>query len=83
MRYVFKATRFDPNKEDGIWFDSNQYTLESAKAQFKHFKKKDQNGFSYTGYVYEGIEYRNYIYLGLYEDNKMPTNNEEYLKSIN
>lgn len=39
MKHVFKATKLGWAKEkEGIWFDSEQYSEETAKAEFKPFK---------------------------------------------
>lgn len=79
MRHVFIATRMGYGISEGIWFDSNLYTKEEAIAQFEPIQDFNANGYPYTRYIYDGIDYRNFEYLGEYEDDKMPTNNREYV----
>lgn len=73
MRHVFRATRIGWNgKQDGVWFDADQYTQEEAEAQFKPFQGVTQQGYPYTGYEYDGVRYHDFYYLGLYDDDDMP-----------
>ena len=81
MRHVFKATKIGWDEEqEGVWFDSNQYTKEEA--EFKPYQGTTQRGYPYTGYEYDGQKYHHYTYLGEYEDDKMPRNDYEYLRSL-
>lgn len=81
MRHVFRATRIGWNgKQDGVWFDADQYTREEAEAQFKPFQGVTQQGYPYTGYEYDGVRYHDFYYLGLYDDDDMPQNNEDFIK---
>ena len=83
MRHVFRATKIGWAKEaECIWFDSDYYTKEEAEAEFKPYEGTTQQGYPYTGYEYDGQKYHDYMYLGEYEDDEMPRNNEEYIKSL-
>lgn len=83
MRHVFRAKKIGWDEEqEGVWFDSAQYTKEEAEAQFKPFQGVTRNGYPYTGYEYDGQKYHDYLYLGEYEDDKMPRNNDEYIESL-
>ena len=80
MRHVFKATRlgWDSEKE-GVWFDSDQYTAEEARAEFKPYLGTTQRGYPYTGYEFDGIKYYSVEYVGEYEDDKMPRNDADVI----
>ena len=78
MKHLFLATKIGWAKEqEGIWFDSYQYTREEAEAQIKPYQSIDQRGFPYTGYEYDGEKYYDYKYLGEFPDNEMPKNDHE------
>lgn len=83
MRHVFRAKRLGYGKEtDGIWFDSEDYTLEEAIAEFKPYEGTTLRGYPYTGYEYDGVKYHDFMYLGEYEDDDMPRNNADYLERL-
>lgn len=83
MRHVFRATKLGwDGEQEGIWFDSDVFTAEEAKAEFKPYSGRTQKGYPYTGYEYDGQKYYDVTYLGEYEDDKMPRNNEEYIDSL-
>lgn len=83
MKHLFKATKLGWGKEkEGIWFDSDQYTEEEARAQFKPFEGVSQKGYAYTGYEYDGQKYHDYTYLGEFEDDKLPKNDIELLDAL-
>ena len=83
MRHVFRATKMGWEQEqEVIWFDSDRYTREEAEAQFKPFQGISQRGHAYTGYEYGGQKYYDVMYLGEYENDKMPRNNDDYLDSL-
>lgn len=73
MRHVFKATKlgWDEVKE-GVWFDSDRYSLEEAKAEFKPFEGTTMQGYPYTGYEYDGQKYHDVTYMGEFEDDELP-----------
>ena len=80
MRHVFRATKIGWDREqEGIWFDSAQYTREEAETQFILFQGVTQRGYPYTGYEYDGQKYRDFLYLGEFEDDEMPRNNDDYI----
>lgn len=82
-RHVFRATKLGWDREqEGIWFDSDDYSEGEAKAEFKEYKGITQRGFPYTGYEYDGQKYHDVKYLGEYEEEEMPRNNEEYVDSL-
>lgn len=73
MRHVFKATKIGWEKEqEGIWFDSSDYTKEEAAAEFKPYEGTTQRGYPYTGYERDGQKYHDVTYLGEFEDDQMP-----------
>lgn len=78
MKHLFKATKigWEENK-DGVWFDSDDYTEEEAKAEFKPYEGTTQRGYSYTGFEFDGQKYHDVTYLGEFEDDKMPHNDSE------
>ncbi len=83
MRHVFRATKLGWNSEqEGVWFDAEVYSKEEAEKEFKKYKGITQKGFPYTGYEYDGQKYHDILYLGLFEDDKMPRNNNEYIDSL-
>ncbi len=83
MRHVFRATKIGWNEEqEGIWFDSDQYTKEEAESEFKPYTGTTQKGYSYTGYEYDGEKYHDVTYLGEYEDDDMPKDNADYIDRL-
>ena len=83
MRHLFRATRIGWGKvQDGVWFDSASYSKEEAAAQFIPFQGETINGYPYTGYEYDGVKYHHFDYLGEFEDDSMPTNDEEFYESL-
>lgn len=83
MRHVFRATKlgWDSEKE-GIWFDADEYTEEEARAEIKTYNGITQKGYPYTGYEFDGQKYHDVTYLGEYEDDEMPRNDQEYIESL-
>ncbi|WP_454924558.1 hypothetical protein [Actinomyces gerencseriae] len=80
MRHVFRATKFGWDREqDGIWFDSSEYTEHEARAQFSTYQAMTKDGYPYTGYEFEGEKYHDVTYVGEYEDDEMPTNNDDVI----
>ena len=83
MRHVFRATKLGWEKEqEGIWFDADYYSESEAKAAFKPYQGTTQRGYPYTGYEYDGQKYHDVTYLGKFDDDKMPRNNTEFIKSL-
>lgn len=83
MRHVFKATKLGwDSEQEGVWFDADQYSLEEAKAQFKEYQGITQKGYWYTGYEYDGQKYHDVTYVGDYEDDKMPRNDNDVLSAL-
>ena len=83
MRHVFRATKLGwKHEQEGVWFDSDDFSKEEAEAEFKPFESTTQRGYPYTGYEYDGQKYHDYKYLGEFEDDKMPRNDEEYIDSL-
>ena len=78
MKHLFKATKMGWAKEkEAIWFDSDFFTAEEARAQFKEFKGTTDRGYPYTGYEYDGQKYHDIHYLGEFEDDELPRNDIE------
>lgn len=83
MRHVFKATKIGWDEEkEGVWFDSDHYTKEEAEAAFKPYQGTTQRGYPYTGYEYDGQKYHDVTYLGEFEDDEMPRNDDDWFKSL-
>lgn len=73
MKHVFKATRMGwQGEKEGIWFDAEVFSKESAQEQFQPFQGMTEEGYDYTGYEYDGIKYHDVTYLGEFEDDKLP-----------
>lgn len=64
-------------KESGLTLLT--YTKDEAKAQFQPYTGTTMEGYPYTGYEYDGQKYHDVTYLGEFEDDKMPRNNNEYI----
>ena len=80
MKHVFKATKLGWEKEkEGIWFDSDDYTAQEVRDEFKPYEGTTQRGYSYTGYEYDGQKYHDVTYLGEFEDDEVPHNDLELL----
>ena len=46
MRHVFRATKMGwASEKEGVWFDSDQYTEEEARAEFKPYQGITRNGY--------------------------------------
>lgn len=83
MKHVFKATKIGWGKEkEAIWFDSEKYTAEEARKEFKTFEGTTQRGYPYTGHEYDGQRYHDIAYLGEFEDEEIPHNNTEFLNIL-
>lgn len=83
MRHVFRATRMGWNREqDIVWFDTDQYTEEQARAEFKSFQDTTQKGYLYTGYEYDGVKYHDFTYLGEFENDQMPQNTNDCIEAL-
>ena len=78
MKHLFKATQLGwEGKKEGIWFDTDFYSKKEAKAQFKPYKGVNQKGYEYTGYEFDGQKYYDVQYLGKFEDDKLPRNDDD------
>lgn len=81
MKHLFKATKIGWSKEqEGVFFDTEDYTEEEAKAQFQPYQGVTQRGYDYTGYEYDGQKYHDVTYLGEFEDDELPKNDSELWK---
>lgn len=80
MKHLFKATKMGwANEKEGIWFDSDEYTAEDAKQEFKEYQGITNRGYPYTGYEYDRQKYHDITYLGEFEDDELPHNDSELL----
>lgn len=80
MRHVFRGTKLGWAKEqEGIWFDSDEYTREEAEAQFEPYAGTTQDGYPYTGYEFDGQKYHDVTYVGEFDDDNMPHCNSDLL----
>lgn len=78
MKHLFKATKLGwAQEQEGIWFDSDTYSEEEAKAQIKEYQGITQNGYPYTGYEFDEQKYYDVTYLGEFEDDELPQNDVE------
>ena len=51
MRHVFRCTKIGWDQEqEGVWFDADQYSKESAEARFIPQQGVTQRGYPYTYY---------------------------------
>ena len=73
MKHLFRATKLGwAQEQEGVWFDTNEYTKEEAKSQFNRYEGTTQKGYPYTGFEYDGQKYHDVTYLGEFEDDKLP-----------
>nr|WP_314460690.1 hypothetical protein [uncultured Clostridium sp.] len=72
--HVISAKKFGYDKGyDYIAFPADQYTRESAMAQFTPVTKetlKNNHWYSYTAYEYDGRTYYSFQYSGLTDENE-------------
>ena len=80
MRHLFRITKQGYSGEtEVVWFDADHYSKEEAEEQFVEFEDYTQNGYPYKGYEYQGERLYEVFYMGLFEDDEMPHNTEEYV----
>ncbi len=80
MKHLFKATKLGwASEKEGEWLDSQYYSKEEARAQFKPYKGVTQKGYEYTGYEYDGQKYHDVQYLGEFANNKLPKNDNDLI----
>lgn len=80
MKHVFKAKQMGwDGITEGVWFDSDHYTADEAKAEFTPFHGTTQRGYPYTGYEYDGQKYHDVTYLGEFEDDEIPHDDGELI----
>ena len=83
MKHVFRATRLGwAEEKDAIWFDSDYYSKEEAEANLKPYDGITQGGYPYTEYEYDGQKYHDYMYLGEFEDDETPRNDEDFIHTL-
>lgn len=76
MRHVFRADVKDQDGVwDGIWFETDEYTRDSAEALFK--RRDDGNGFDYYGESYSDV-----AYLGVFRDDQMPQTDSDCVQAL-
>lgn len=81
MKHIFKATKLGWEQEkEAIWFDSDVYSEEEAKAEIHKYHGTTLMGYPYTGYEYDGQKYHDVTYLGEFEDDEVPHNDSELLE---
>jgi hypothetical protein len=80
MKHLFKATKMGWAKEkEGVWFDSDDFTVEEAKQEFKEYQGTTDRGYPYTGYEYDGQKYHDVTYLGEFKDDELPHSDTDLL----
>lgn len=78
MKHLFKAKKLGwKEEEEGVWFDASKFTKKQAEAQFKPYKGITDRGYPYTGYEFDGQKYHDYKYIGKFEDDKLPKNDND------
>lgn len=81
MKHVFKAQKLGWEKEkEGVWFDADKYTVEEARAQFEpHHREvlKNNHWVDSTEYRFDGQTYHKVSYVGTFEDDNLPTCDED------
>lgn len=76
MRHVFRADVKDQDGVwDGVWFETDEYTRDSAKALFK--RRDDGDGFDYYGESYSDV-----AYLGVFRDDQMPQTDSDCVQAL-
>lgn len=83
MKHLFRAKKMGWEEEqEGVWFDSDDYTKEEAEQEFKEYHAISQKGYPYTGYEFDGVKYHDVTYLGEFEDEELPHNDSELIRAI-
>lgn len=83
MKHVFRAKKMGWDEEqEFVWFDANLYTKDEAEAAFRRYEASNKRGYGYTYYVYDGTKYYSYAYVGLYEDDKLPRNDQDIIDHL-
>lgn len=83
MKHVFRAKKMGWDEEqEFVWFDASLYTKAEAEAAFKPYEATNKRGYGYTYYVYDGIKYYSYAYVGLFEDNNLPRNDQDIIDNL-
>ena len=78
MKHLFKATRLGwERQQEAVWFDSSKYSREEAISQFKKEQVCSKRGYQYTRFEYDGQKYYDVTYLGEFDDDKLPRNDDE------
>ena len=82
-KHLFRATKLGWAKErEGIWFDSSEYTKEEAESEFKCYDGTTQDGYPYQGYEFDGQKYHDVTYLGEFEDDDLPKNDNDLFSRL-
>lgn len=63
-------------------FDADKYSKEEAEEAFVPYEGTTQNEYPYTGYEFEGEKLYDVTYLGEFEENKLPHNNDEFIEYL-
>ncbi len=80
MKHLFRGTVMGfEKKQEGIYFDADNYSQKEADEQFKRYRGVNSRGYGYTGFEFDGQKYHDVAYLGLFEDDKLPHNNNELM----
>lgn len=83
MKHIFKATKMGWTKEkECVWFNSDVFTAEEAKQEFKEYQGTTDRGYPYTGYEYDGQKYHDVAYLGEFQDDELPHNDTDLLDHL-
>ena len=76
MRHVFRADVKDQDGVwDGVWFETDEYTRDSAEALFE--RRDDESGFDYYGESYSDV-----TYLGVFRDDQMPQTDSDCVQAL-
>ncbi len=75
MRYIFKGTKKN-GAEEGIFFDSDEFTREEAESNFTPYSKTSR-GRTEEGLEYDGQKYKEVEYIGKFDDFDLPCSDAE------
>ena len=54
-------------------------STQASTPNISTYQAMTKDGYPYTGYEFEGEKYHDVTYVGEYEDDEMPTNNDDII----
>lgn len=83
MQHVFKVKKLGwDEEEEGITFDADVYSEEEVKSAFEEYEGTTMDGYPYIGYEYDGERFHDVTYLGVFEDDEVPHNDDELMEAL-